>query len=74
MKHIILSLSFLSTPAMAHSGHVGELAGHSHLVGWGLLIGVGIAAAVFARLSEKKQDEEAVEADDLEDEIEGETA
>ncbi len=47
---------FLSLPAFAHSGHLGELAGHGHLLGWGLAIGAGLLAVAIARLKDK-QDE-----------------
>ena len=59
--------------AHAHLGHVGELAGHGHLIG----IAAGVAAAVLAALIAKnhlsdKEDEEAT--DDGEPETEPETA
>lgn len=48
MRLIPLLVSFLlllTNQAMAHGGHVGELAGHSHLVGWAAIIGAaGLAA------------------------------
>ena len=53
---IILPFLFLTSPALAHGGHLGELAGHGHLVGWGLMAAAGLAAAAIARFG-KKQDE-----------------
>ncbi len=70
----ILFIVAFSSPALAHMGHVGELAGHSHVLGWGLLIGAGIAAAAIGKLTGKKEDEEASEEDALDDELEGEAA
>lgn len=41
-------------PAMAHLGHVGELAGHGHWIGLGALgVAAGLAAA--AALAEKRR-------------------
>ena len=64
-------LLITSFPAFAHSGHLGELAGHSHLVGWGLMIGAGLLAAAIARLKDNQDeisDEENSEEPDFEPE------
>lgn len=66
----LLTSAFVVVPANAHVGHVGELAGHGHLLGLGLLIGAGIAAAAIARLGKKDREEE--EGDEIEAE-DGET-
>ncbi len=48
LRVLLLSLSTFLVPnfAMAHLGHLGDVAGHSHWIAWG----VGLAAAVLAAL------------------------
>ena len=48
LRVLVLSLSTLLVPdfALAHLGHLGDVAGHSHWIAWG----VGLAAAVLAAL------------------------
>mgnify|MGYP006956449817 CR=1 FL=1 len=59
----------LSQTAQAHIGHVGDLAGHGHLVGVGLT-GAAIALAGYLAIANKKSElsdsEEAVEASSAE--------
>jgi hypothetical protein len=62
-------LSCLGTPAQAHWGHVGELAGHAHLLGVGAL---AAAAALAAALLLPENEEEADE--EMDAEAEGEAA
>jgi hypothetical protein len=52
------ALLVISSPAHAHLGHVGEVAGHSHWIG---LAAVGAAAAIAVAVSTlgKKKDAEA---------------
>ena len=71
-----LTLSFILTvlvgPALAHIGHLGEVAGHGH---WIALGGIAIAAGIALLGGRKKSD--AAKADDQEDDIdqdEGEPA
>ena len=72
-------LSLLATfPAFAHWGHVGELAGHGHLVGLGALAAAAALAAAMAaaaRAKSKREDEDQ-DAEEAEPEIaaEGEAA
>ena len=67
----ILATFFVVSPSFAHSGHLGELAGHAHLLGWGLLADAIAATAAIARLKGKTSDND----DDLDDEEgEAETA
>lgn len=62
----VLFASFAATPASAHFGHVGEVAGHSHWIG---LAAAGAAAAIAVAVStlgkkkdaERKQDEAQAE-------------
>ncbi len=67
MRVLLSFLMVLTTPfcAHAHLGHVGELAGHGHLIG----IAAGIAAAALAALIAKahlsdKEDEDTTEEDE----------
>ncbi len=64
----ILSLVFTPSIARAHWGHVGEFAGHGHVIAIGAL---AAAAALAAAL--RKPDREAEESE-VDDEVEGETA
>jgi hypothetical protein len=41
----------MTTPAKAHLGHMGELAGHGHLAG---VAAIGVAAAIAAALAARK--------------------
>ena len=67
---LILSifLSVLAGPALAHIGHLGEVAGHGH---WIALGGIAIAAGI-AWLGGRKEAEDV--QDDDADEIEEEEA
>ncbi len=53
--------------ALAHGGHLGELAGHSHWIG---LAALGIAAGLIALLPQRKRktEEDSGEAASAEDE------
>ena len=68
---MLLSICFCAMPqnALAHWGHVGELAGHGHLLGFGALVG---AAALAAALRKPRKAEDADTEADIEEEIEGE--
>ncbi len=48
-------------PAFAHFGHIGELAGHSHWLGWAAL---GAATALAALLGRRPKSQSAEETDD----------
>ncbi len=54
--HLVLgTISVLVAPvgAMAHVGHVGELAGHSHWVGVAAVVGAAAVAAIAAKLRKR---------------------
>ncbi|MEP5760839.1 MAG: DUF6732 family protein [Litoreibacter sp.] len=50
---ILLSLLLMTTPALAHVGHVGGLAGHDHWVA-GVAIGLAIGVGIWGALKGKK--------------------
>lgn len=52
---------FLTSPAFAHLGHVGEVAGHAHWVGIGAVIVAGALAAAIGKLAQKDGDEDEIE-------------
>jgi hypothetical protein len=59
MKSLPLSFSLVlvaGSHAHAHWGHVGELAGHGHLIGLGAVVAAGALAAILAK-GVKKKDE-----------------
>ena len=63
--------SLLPVPALAHWGHLGELAGHGHLVavGLGAVVVAGLAGlAIWGRGNDQPEDE-AVDATDKDDSL-----
>lgn len=54
----VAAIGLMAAPALAHIGHVGEVAGHGH---WGAIIFLGGAAAVglWAAIKGKKDAEKA---------------
>lgn len=76
-RHAIASAFLLSSAsaAMAHGGHVGELAGHAHWIGVAAVVGAAVLAALVAKA--KKRDDEAVDAEaehEAEEKAEGSAA
>ncbi|PVB60655.1 DUF6732 family protein [Labrenzia sp. 011] len=70
-----LAAAFIPTSALAHAGHLGELAGHSHWVGAAALAGAALVAGIIAlRDRKRKQADEAPEAETAEEETAGEAA
>ncbi|MEQ8480459.1 MAG: hypothetical protein RIC18_07370 [Hoeflea sp.] len=68
-KSAFLSTVFavaMPTVALAHGGHVGELAGHSHWVGWAAVAAAAALAAWAAKRGSKadSDSEEDTAADD----------
>ncbi|MBU2992584.1 hypothetical protein Q4555_08255 [Octadecabacter sp. 1_MG-2023] len=68
---LALFISFAASPALAHIGHIGEVAGHGH---WIALGGIAIAAGIAALGARKKSDKAQAEEDAPEDDIEEEGA
>ncbi len=55
---------FLPAPALAHGGHLGELAGHSHWAGLAAVLGaaaLGVAAAKMRKRRRSKSNTESEE-------------
>lgn len=52
-----LAAALLPSSALAHGGHFGELAGHSHWVGVAALAGAALVAGIIA-LKDRKQKKE----------------
>lgn len=69
-----LALTLIALPgaALAHPGHVTEVAGHNHWLGAAAL-GLAIAVAVWAALKSRKKDEEPEIAAEDEADTEEET-
>lgn len=53
----------LPATALAHGGHVGELAGHSHWLGLAALAGAVAVTAIAAKLRSRRNVKEAEAAD-----------
>lgn len=66
---IVVVVAMVPGIAHAHLGHVGELAGHAHVIGIGALVA---AAAIAALLMRPEKDDEA--QDDEAEDAELETA
>ena len=64
------ALLLTSQSALAHIGHVGELAGHGHWVAVGAIVTAAALAALLAKTGKKEADNEPEE----ESEPEGEAA
>lgn len=60
MLRLFVSMTslMLASPAYAHWGHVGELAGHAHWVGLGAAVVTGALAAAIGKLAEQASDDE----------------
>ena len=67
---ILIAAAVLApAPALAHPGHLGELAGHSHWLALGALAAAAVIAAVVAKAKGRADDEAGEdEADGAEDE------
>ncbi|MDF1607628.1 hypothetical protein PZ897_05510 [Hoeflea sp. YIM 152468] len=69
MRTLVYSLIF-SIPgaslALAHGGHVGELAGHSHWVGWAAAAAAGAIAAWAIKRGTRKKSNAQNNADEAE--------
>ncbi len=78
MTRHAIAFAFLissASAAMAHGGHMGELAGHAHWIGAAAVVGAAVLAALVAKA--KKRDDEAVDAEaehEAEEKAEGSTA
>lgn len=62
---VLLTSFVLSSPAFAHLGHVGELAGHAHWVGIGAVVVAGVLAGAIGKFTEKDSNEESEEEIEL---------
>ncbi len=65
MRTILLALLTLPMPALAHIGHIGEVAGHGH---WIALGGIAIAGAIALWGGRKKSNDDTEIDDEIEDE------
>lgn len=69
MIRFALPLTLVSTfpsQVLAHAGHLGELAGHDHLVA-GAALGIAIVIGVAGALAGKARDKDEAEPDDSEE-------
>lgn len=62
---ILVAVAILAGPAIAHPGHIGEVAGHTH-VGGMILIGLAAAMGLWAALrgAQDARSEHEAETDD----------
>ena len=64
---VILLITLVPGLAVAHPGHLAEVAGHDHVIA-GVAIGVAIGVAVWGALKGKRDDEaEDAEEENVED-------
>ncbi len=67
MKYVMTMLPvFAGTPAVAHPGHLAEVAGHGHWLGAAAL-GAAIAIGLWAGLKGRKDAEETADSDVIPD-------
>ena len=62
MKYLPFLTLLIASPALAHPGHIADLAGHGHWVG-AAAAGAAIAIAIWAGLKGKSKPEGEVEPD-----------
>ncbi len=62
-RFLVFLLALLPGAAMAHPGHLAEVAGHDHIIA-GIAIGVAIGVAVWGALKGKRDDEASQQADE----------
>ncbi|AKH99774.1 hypothetical protein IMCC20628_01057 [Hoeflea sp. IMCC20628] len=77
MRTLVVSLLIpfsLVQSAYAHGGHMGDLAGHSHWVGWAAAAAAGAVAAWAIKRGTKAKDSDEAEADETGAEDRPETA
>lgn len=58
----VLALGAMSAPAMAHVGHLGDLAGHDHWVA-GAALGAALAIGIYGALKGRRKADKADEAE-----------
>ncbi|MFK5978943.1 MAG: hypothetical protein QM488_08675 [Rhizobiaceae bacterium] len=66
MIRVLISGFFVlagSTFSRAHGGHLGDLAGHSHWLGWGMVAAAGVIVAVLGTKTKGKQDDDEAAAE-----------
>ncbi|MAM61907.1 DUF6732 family protein [Maritimibacter sp. UBA3975] len=66
MTRLLAFFAFLPGMALAHPGHLADVAGHDHLVA-GVAIGVAIGVAVWGALRGRKDEEVSDETDEAAD-------
>ena len=67
MRTLVLSLILIASNvpgALAHGGHMGELAGHSHWLGWAAAAAAGAVAAWTIKRGKKAKDSDAENSDE----------
>jgi membrane protein implicated in regulation of membrane protease activity len=67
MRTLVYSLIFSisgAASALAHGGHVGDLAGHSHWVGWAAAAAAGAVSAWAIKRGNKKKTDARDDADE----------
>ena len=60
---ILLILLLTSTPALAHPGHILDVAGQGHVVA-GILIGIAVLGGLLAGLADQKGEDAQHEEED----------
>lgn len=68
---LLASAALFATPALAHVGHLGGLAGHDHWIA-GIAIGAAVGVGIWGALKGRK-DPEAEPAEEATEEAEQET-
>ena len=77
MRTLVLSVlvaAFCTHTAFAHGGHVGDLAGHSHWVGWAAAAAAGAITAWAIKRGNKSKSDDQDTADETEADTQPEAA
>ncbi len=74
MRFLPLFAIFFATPVFAHAGHLADLAGHSHWLGLGALLGAAAVAGLLGAKSQGKGRKETEAADEDETDAEEQPA
>ena len=66
MRLLAIFFAMIATPALAHIGHLGEVAGHGHWIAAGAVGAAALAAWLAAKGKGKKAEADPEEAEDPE--------
>jgi hypothetical protein len=66
MKRLVFLMIVAASPAVAHPGHIADVAGHAHWIGLGAVIGAAILAGLLG--AKGRKDDEATDENETDGE------